>query len=295
MLDYNSLAEKFPASDTVPISSKRHVHGRELCAAWLGIILMAHGSALTGWWWHLWKCSMDWGIDESRGWMELVTKSGEKFLCSQRLLELLTLNSLSSWMSTALGNPLGMLAVISLNSRHHSCQESAFSQIPVALCFEAGSGQRWSILRWISDSLNFSVRQEAYSFDVCHLGCVNVNTDFVRTVCSQGPLRAASFIDIVRCLFCQGVLWKCCHKAGKCLLFTRVIYFCEHFNFAFLNVSLQFRGNVFCAHEAQLVHPARCICEDVVLCCFHVGRRKWGVCQTDIFSFCLDQSESMAV
>lgn len=28
---FNSLAEKFPASDTVPISSKRHAHGRELC------------------------------------------------------------------------------------------------------------------------------------------------------------------------------------------------------------------------------------------------------------------------
>lgn len=44
----NSLAEKFPPSDTVPISSKRHGHGRELCAVCLGIIL-AHGLSLTGW------------------------------------------------------------------------------------------------------------------------------------------------------------------------------------------------------------------------------------------------------
>lgn len=45
---FNSLAEKFPASDTVPISSKRHAHGRELCAVCLGIILLADGLSLTG-------------------------------------------------------------------------------------------------------------------------------------------------------------------------------------------------------------------------------------------------------
>ena len=48
--DFISLAEKFPASDTVPITSRRHAHVMELHAVWLGIILLADDLTLTGWW-----------------------------------------------------------------------------------------------------------------------------------------------------------------------------------------------------------------------------------------------------
>lgn len=57
----------------------------------------------------------------------------------------------------------------------------------------------------------------------------------------------------------------------------------------FLNVSLQFHGNVFCGHEAQLVQPARCICEDV-LCCFHVGEEEVR-CLPNWYIFILSGSE----
>lgn len=50
VVDLISLAEKFPASDTVPITSKRCAHVMELHAVWLGIILLADGFTLTGWW-----------------------------------------------------------------------------------------------------------------------------------------------------------------------------------------------------------------------------------------------------
>ena len=86
---------------------------------------------------------------------------GEKFLCIQRLLALLigwTLGVLTSWMSTPLGNLLGMLPVVSVNS---CSTASAFLQIQEVVFPETRSG------KVVSPLMNFMFFQT-----LCEMGSI---------------------------------------------------------------------------------------------------------------------------